>query len=134
LIKLADDISIPQRITDITGITASDLSEASLPINVAFELKSVINSLQEKQIAVIHYARFELAFLKNLFQSYFGSDDLGINVLCSQKITKILYPSLPSPNIRAVMGFFGLPVGGFKRAANHVLATLEIWKLFYSIS
>ena len=43
-------------------------------------------------------------------------------------IAKRLFPQAPSRNIRALSGFLGAHLGDVKRAREHVLATLEIWK------
>ena len=123
LVELPADHEIPWRVQEITGIKPEDLANAKSRESVLSELRAV---LPEIDFALIHYAQFERPFLNDLFAG--AGDEFPVEIFCTYKMTKKLFPALPSRNIRGVSGFFGNPVGEVKRASSHVTATTEIWQ------
>ena len=119
LVELPEGAEIPWRVQEITGIRAEDLSSAVSRETVVAELRS---ALENVDFALIHYAQFEKPFLNDLFGAEFP-----VEIFCTHKVTKKLFPALPSRNIRGVSGFFGNHVGEIKRAGSHVRATIDIW-------
>lgn len=118
LVRLPEGEDVPRRVTEITGLTAHDLTEA-------LALEEVLTRLKAELVdtVVIHYAQFEKPFLLNFF-----AGELPFRVLCTHQITKRLFPNLPSQNIRATAGYFGPPVIGLNRAGTFVRATRQIWR------
>jgi DNA polymerase-3 subunit epsilon len=126
LIRLGDGEKVSERIQEITGIRDHDLTLAKSEEEVWQELQSAVSMLGPKPIAVIHYAQFERAFL--IDWSKRRGEDINFEILCSQRIARKLFPGLPSQNMRGMTGYFGSKIGDFKRARDHVMATIEIWR------
>jgi DNA polymerase-3 subunit epsilon len=124
LVRLDDAVEIPKRVQEITGLARSDLGNA-LPLADIFS--DFLSFLENQPLLVIHYAQFERPFLVDLFRRFQGHQDLPLEILCVHRLTKRLFPGLPSGNLRATAGFFGPPVLGPNRAATFVQATAQIW-------
>ena len=76
---------------------------------------------------VIHFARFELAFLRDVCDRLDGGARLPLDVVCLHAIAARLFPELPRRNIRALAGYLGHSPANGRRAAGHVEATAFIW-------
>jgi DNA polymerase-3 subunit epsilon len=76
---------------------------------------------------VIHFARFELAFLRDLHERL-GEDSFPLDPVCVHAIAERLFPELPRRSIRALAGFLGHSPDLIRRAAGHVEATAFIWR------
>jgi DNA polymerase III subunit epsilon len=106
----------------LTGITLEEMKSAVAP-EVAFEaLKS---DLKSNPVLLIHYARFEKAFLDSFF-SLFG-EKFTSRIICTCEVAKKVLPRLPSRSLRGLAGYFGYSKHETKRAGSHVEATLAIW-------
>jgi DNA polymerase III epsilon subunit-like protein len=123
LIALEEAASLPRKISELTGITEKELRSTGLSFGEALE-KLEAGGLQTPSL--IHYAQFERPFLEDLFSRQ--NKTLSFEIFCTNQIAKMALPSLPSRNIRALAGYFGLRLGEVKRAEAHVRATFEIWK------
>jgi DNA polymerase III subunit epsilon len=80
---------------------------------------------------VIHYARFELPFLRDLHERLAADDERArfpFAVLDVHTIAERLFPDLPRRNIRALAGFLGHAPELLRRSAGHVEATAFIWR------
>ncbi len=121
------DCHIPGPIQKITGLQDSDLLSA---VSDEFIFKNLQNlpQLENVKTAIIHYSQFENAFFSDLFLRYQDQEALPFEILCSAKISRKLFPALPSANIRAVAGYLGASTECLKRSASHVAATYHIWK------
>lgn len=78
--------------------------------------------------AVIHYARFELAFLRDLHARLEPGAPFPLDVLCLHAIAARLFPDLPRRNIRALAGYLGHSTELLRRSAGHVEASAFIWR------
>ncbi len=78
--------------------------------------------------AVIHFARFELSFLRDLHQRSSERGDFPLDVVCLHAIALRLFPDLPRRNIRALAGYLGHSPELVRRSAGHVEATAFIWR------
>ncbi len=124
--------SIPARVKEITGIRNSDLTDATLIDDVRAKFMASIGAFQaetgRRPVALIHYAQFEEAWLKDLLgKEKLIEGALPFDLICTHRISRKLFPQVPSRNIRGLTGFFGMRIGEIKRAAQHVLATQMIW-------
>lgn len=72
---------------------------------------------------VIHWARFERAFLRAL---HGGEPPLDIR--CLHAIAVRLFERLPTKNLRALAGHLGYSPGLLRRAPGHVEATAHAWR------
>jgi len=76
---------------------------------------------------VIHFARFELAFLRDVCERLDGGAPLPLDIVCLHAIAARLFPDLPRRNIRALAGYLGHSPANGRRAGGHVEATAFIW-------
>lgn len=125
LLQLPNGETIPERVTEITGIRDEDLGQGVSEAEMFESLRHLLGSLTPA-VSVIHYAQFEKPFLQALFDR--RAQPLSLEIVCSHRIAKRLFQGLPSQNIRGMAGFFGSSVTEFKRAKSHVTATAEIWR------
>ncbi len=77
---------------------------------------------------VIHFARFELPFLRDLHARLEGAGEFPLEVVCVHAIAVRLFPELPRRNIRALAGYLGHSPELVRRSAGHVEATAFIWR------
>ena len=149
LIKQPEGRSIPFMIQNLTGIGDADMEQA---VNEDFAYVRLLEEFRlfdehEHRVALIHYARFEQAFLLDLNNRYapeFERKDgallvaettksesesvLPFRVMCTYEIARRLFPNLPTRGINGIAGFFGAHMPEIKRADCHVKATWSIWK------
>ncbi len=79
---------------------------------------------------VIHYARFELPFLRDLHERLGDGGEFPFDVVCLHAVSSRLFPDLPRRNIRALSGFLGHAPELMRRSGGHVEATAFIWQAF----
>ena len=137
LAGLPPDIDIPPAVQRVTGISMEDLEKAPTPDDTWQKIiqaaKKVAGANQmEKCPAVIHYARFEAPFLRDLHAKNSRRDDFPFHIICTHEIAKRLLPGLPRRGLRAVAGYFGHSVPKSRRSADHAIATAVIWQNFIS--
>src|SRR4051812_16886249 len=103
---------IPWPIRELTGWTEARLAQAiderqaftALRADVA---RAGAPTAPAGAPTVIHFARFELAFLRDLCGRLGDSDRLPLDVVCLHAIAARLLPDLPRRNIRALAGYLG---------------------------
>lgn len=78
--------------------------------------------------AVIHFARFELTFLRDLHARLADPSPFPLEPLCLHAIAARLFPDLPRRNIRALAGYLGHSPSLMRHCAAHVEATAFIWQ------
>lgn len=118
---------LPARIQKLTGIKSAHLENA-VPEQEA--LKALVMTAEKAARGdrlrlcptVIHYARFEMAFLQPLHRQ-----SLPLDVFCTHRLAALLMPTLPRKGLRAVAGYLGHSVPALKRCSAHVRATAFIW-------
>lgn len=134
LIRQPEGEPIPPRIVSLTGIDNDDMVGAQSPCDALLSLEEALGHLPSPPLCLIHYARFELPFLTELFMEYGEGgqqgpyEELPFSPVCTFEIARRLYPDLPSRGIRALGGFLGIELEDLKRAPGHVGTTTEIWK------
>lgn len=129
LIALPDDGQIPPVVARITGISEQMIRSAVDGRCAWLELIDQAASLtQQPAPTVIHFARFELPFLRTLAAGVFPLD-----VVCTRDIARRLLPDLPRCSLRALAGYFGRAVGALRRSADHVEATAFVWHELVSL-
>jgi DNA polymerase-3 subunit epsilon len=77
---------------------------------------------------VIHFARFEVTFLRDLHQRLGEGGELAFDPICLHAVAERLFPDLPRRNLRALSGYLGHSPELVRRAAGHVEATAVIWR------
>jgi DNA polymerase III subunit epsilon len=125
------DRRVPRAIRGLTGWSEACLAEA-VPEEQAWAalhedaLRLAAKSPSARAPAVIHFARFELPFLRDL-HARLGAGEFPLDPRCLHAIAARLFPDLPRRNIRALAGYLGHSAGLLRRAAGHVEATAFIW-------
>ena len=127
LIQLPEGKAIPRLVREMTGITDHEMASAKPVLTVLEALKSQIQAHSEV-FAVAHYATFEKTFLEAAFKEHFPEEKISLNFICTQKLSKLLFPRMTSYNMRAISGFFGPALHLDNRASSHAEATVMIWQ------
>jgi DNA polymerase-3 subunit epsilon len=133
LLQLPDGATISRAVERLTGVDSSDLSAGARAPDVYRQLEAAARSLPpvgRKGLCptVIHFARYEKAFLRYLHRSYSPNRVFPFDIICTHDITRRLRPGLPRKGLRAVAGFLGHSVPALKRCAAHSVATATIWQ------
>jgi DNA polymerase-3 subunit epsilon len=133
LLQLPDDVSISRAAERLTGVDSSDLSAGANAPDIYRRLETAARCLPPvgrngRCPTVIHFARYEKAFLRHLHRSYSPDRLFPFDIICTHEITRRLLPGLPRKGLRAVAGFLGHPVPALKRCAAHTAATAFIWQ------
>jgi DNA polymerase-3 subunit epsilon len=123
LVKLPRGHGIPRRVSKITGIYKEDLKPAASPRQV---WESLIH--RPPPATVIHFARYERPFLDALHKRFKCPRHFPFDIICTHEISRRLFPDLPRRTLRALAGYFGHHTHEYRRAAEHVAATVFIWK------
>ena len=125
---------LPAAVTRVTGIQETDLSEARPPADIRNALALEARSFGSlgPTLAIAHYARFEEAFLRDLWQREAPEDHgpFPFTFLCLHAIGRRLHPELPRCTLHALAGLLGAPMARERRAGPHVEATRHLWHNF----
>ncbi len=101
---------IPHGIETLTGITNA-MVEAAPPFEaIALDLAARLDG----RILVAHNARFDSAFLRNEFRR--AGLAFRVDVLCSVRLSRRLFPQFPRHNLDALIERHALPSDGRHRA------------------
>ncbi len=134
-VALPKEVEIPAAVQRITGITKTDPDKA---FSAAAIWQKIVQAARRIAAAnqmdicptIIHYARFEKPFLKQLQLNAHDSGVFPFKIVCTHEIAKRLLPGLPRRGLRAVAGYFGHAVSQQRRSADHALGTAVIWQNF----
>ncbi|RJQ83930.1 MAG: hypothetical protein C4519_05935 [Desulfobacteraceae bacterium] len=138
LIRQPRAAPIPAAVARITGISEEDLRHA---VSAEAAWKELISAAQYAAAQnrsgacplVIHFARFEIPFLRRLHEIGSPGTPFPFRVICTHAIARRLLPDLPRRGIRALAGYFDHAVPELRRSADHALATLAIWKCLLAL-
>jgi DNA polymerase-3 subunit epsilon len=133
LAGMPQDVEIPRPVQRITGISIEALQRALSPGDIWQKLIKTANEIAAADYmdacpAIIHYARFEEPFLRDLHAKNKHQDGFPLRIICTHEIAKHLLPGLPRRGLRAVAGYFGHTVPPLRRSADHAVATAVIWQ------
>ena len=124
---------IPRAVRELTGWTEACVAEAVPEQEAWNELCKDVSRILGRSPTpgaptVIHFARFELPFLRDLHQRIGAAEEFPFDPVCVHAIGARLFPDLPRHNIRALAGFLGHSPELVRRSAGHVEATAFIWR------
>lgn len=125
VLELPDGDTIPRRIQRMTGIDDEAMADAVAPESVWEKLHA---EAAQTPHSVIHYARFERAFLDDAHGRFGADDAFPLDIVCTHAIARRLFSDLPRRGIRALAGYLGHTLPEQKRAAHHAVATAWIWR------
>jgi DNA polymerase III subunit epsilon len=119
--------AVPHPIRKLTGWEPSFLEHAIDPIEAWRAMLSTEAPIAPRP-TVIHWAQFELPFLRDLHLRDGGEEPFPIDVVCLHRAAARLFPGLPRRNIRALAGHLGHSAEMLRRARGHVEATAFVWR------
>ncbi len=133
LVTLPAEHELPRSVQRITGITAEDLAKTNASQTIWRTLAGVTRDVAAANHAgvcpaVIHFSRFEEPFLRDLHIKNNSAHPFPFQLICTHEIARRLLPGLPRRGLRAIAGYFGLPMPEFRRSADHAVATAFIWE------
>ena len=126
-IALPEGQRVPRQVQRITGYEPSH-AEHALPDSDAWA--RLRRAMQRSPIAptAIHYARFELAFLRDWAARFEPQTPFPFDAVCVHAIATRLYPGLPRQSLRALAGYLGYSLDLARRSLGHVEATAFVWR------
>jgi DNA polymerase III subunit epsilon len=128
LLALPEGATIPRPVARLTGIGLRDLLGAHAPAQAWAALREAASPGGVALPVVIHYARFEAAFLHALHAAQAPGEPFPLALLCTHEIARRLLPGLPRRGLRALAGYLGHGVDELKRTTEHVRATAFVWR------
>ena len=134
LVRLPPQVEIPSAVQRVTGLSIASMDKAQpappvwkMMVSIAGEI--AIADRLDRCPTIIHFARFEEAFLRQLHAENDSEEvRFPLRIICSHDIARRLLPGLPRKGLRAVAGYFGHSVSPLRRAGEHAMATAFIWK------
>ncbi|MBW2706369.1 MAG: GIY-YIG nuclease family protein [Deltaproteobacteria bacterium] len=136
--RLPADQKVPRAVSRITGISGESLAAAKSSRIIWQHLMDAVKAVaaDDQTTAcptVIHFARFEEPFLKDLHRTIDPESPFPFQIICTHEIALRLLPDLPRRGLRAIAGYFNHSMPEFKRCADHVAATAFIWQQMIAI-
>lgn len=133
LCRLPEGETIPRRVSRITGLKTEDMEQGIATGTVWRQLvrsaKKIARANGSKKCpTVIHFARYEEPFLRDLHQQNAPTTPFPFEIICTHQVARRLFPNLPRKGLRAIAGFLGHSVPELRRSAHHVDATVFVWE------
>jgi DNA polymerase III subunit epsilon len=126
-IALPEGHQVPPQVRKITGYDPAFAADAMADEEAWRELRSTFFGANAVP-TVIHYARFELAFLREWAERFEPGGPFPFDAVCVHAVARRLYPDLPRQSIRALAGYLGYSLDLARRALGHVEATGFVWQ------
>jgi len=114
---------IPQNIQRLTGISPQMVENQPSFEQIARELKQEL----EGKIFIAHNARFDYGFIKASFKRI--GIDFKPKVLCTVKLSRLLFPDQPRHNLDTIIHAHGLSVSARHRALGDADLLLQFWRV-----
>ncbi|MBU3578256.1 exonuclease domain-containing protein [Polynucleobacter sp. UK-Kesae-W10] len=114
---------IPQNIQRLTGISPQMVEHQPAFDEIARELKEEL----EGKIFVAHNARFDYGFIKAAFKRI--GIDFKPKVLCTVKLSRLLFPDQTRHNLDTIIQTHGLEVSARHRALGDADLLLQFWRV-----
>ena len=114
---------IPQNIQRLTGISPKMVEGKPSFDQIARELKQEL----EGKIFIAHNARFDYGFIKASFKRM--GIDFKPKVLCTVKLSRLLFPDQPRHNLDTIINAHDLKVGARHRALGDADLLLQFWRV-----
>ena len=117
-------IYIPSGIEALTGIGNDMVEDAPSFDEIAGELATRL----EGRLFVAHNARFDYGFIRREFAR--AGRDWSCDSLCTVRLSRALYPGLPSHSLDSLIEFHALEVSARHRALPDAQALWQLWREF----
>lgn len=126
-IALPEGRSVPMQVRKLTGYQPSAAQEAISDSEAWRRLRDATSGAGTIPTA-IHFARFELAFLREWSARFEPAATFPFDAVCLYEIANRLYPALPRLSLRALGGHLGHSLHLERRSRGHVEATAFVWQ------
>lgn len=129
-IRPSSDRRVSRVVRELTGWSEAAL-ETSIEASEAWTRLRAVSVVSGTTAipTVIHFARFELGFLRHLHAASLARDEpFPLDVICLHAIASRLFPELPRKNLRALAGHLGASPELVRRARGHVEVTAIAWR------
>jgi DNA polymerase III subunit epsilon len=128
-ILLPEGHRVPPQVRKLTGYEPCFAAEAIADSEAWRRLRADSGAGPAVPTA-IHYARFELSFLREWAQRFEPGPPFPLDAICLHAVARRLYPDLPRQSIRALAGYLGFSLELARRSLGHVEATGFVWRKF----
>lgn len=125
-ITLPEGHRVPGPVRRLTGFDPKRATDTLAAGEAWQRLRNAV-SRGERVPTAIHFAQFELGFLRDWAHQYAPTEPFPLDVVCVHAIACRLFPDLPRRSIRALAGFLGHSLELERRCHGHVEATAFIW-------
>ena len=126
-ITLPAGVAPSRRVRQITGWEPTAAAGALEPREAWSRLREAAANASSAPTA-IHYARFELPFLRAWSAEYEADVAFPLDAVCLHDVARRLHPELPRQSLRALSGFLGHGLDLERRSLGHVEATAFVWR------
>jgi DNA polymerase-3 subunit epsilon len=127
LIALPDGHVVPEQVVRMTGYDPANSANAIVDRDAWRRLREATANAASAPTA-IHYARFELAFLRDWAARFEPEIAFPLDAVCVHALARRLYPDLPRQSLRALAGFLGHGLDLTRSSLSHVEATAFVWR------
>jgi hypothetical protein len=117
---------VSSRVRELTGFDETLATVSLEPAEVWRRLRAAM-AHATRVPAAIHFAPFELAFLRDWASRFEPESAFPLDAVCLRAIAARLHPDLPRQSLRALAGFLGHGLDLTRRCSAHVEATAFIW-------
>lgn len=114
---------IPHNIQRLTGITSDMVAGQPTFEELAHEIKQELDG----KIFVAHNARFDYGFIKASFKRM--GIDFRPKVLCTVKLSRLLFPTQARHNLDTIIAAHGLTVSARHRALGDADLLVQFWRV-----
>jgi len=126
-IALPEGHTVPGQVRKLTGWQPEAAADALAGHEAWRRLRAAVAQAEPIPTA-IHYARFELSFLREWSARFEPDVAFPLDAVCLHAIANRLYSKLPRLSLRALAGYLGHSVALQRRALGHVAATAFVWQ------
>ena len=126
-IALPEGHTVPGEVRKLTGWLPGAAADAMAGHEAWRRLRAAVAPAEPIPTA-IHYARFELPFLREWSARFEPDVAFPLDAVCLHAIAGRLYSELPRLSLRALAGYLGHSVALQRRALGHVEATAFVWQ------
>lgn len=126
-IALPEGQRVPRQVQKMTGYEPAFAAHALADREAWARLRQAVQRVPAAPTA-IHYARFELAFLRDWAARFEPDGPFPFDAVCVHALASRLYPDLPRQSLRALAGYLGHGLDLARRALGHVEATAFVWR------
>jgi DNA polymerase III epsilon subunit-like protein len=125
-LALPEGTRVDAQVRKLTGFDEAAVTRTLEPLT-AWQRLSGSSSGAERIPTAIHFAKFELSFLRDWAARFEPERAFPLDAVCVHAIACRLYPDLPRRSLRALAGFLGHGVTQARQSLAHVEATAFIW-------